>query len=103
MSQRQSVFIPNDMMGSRKETATLLVGTAREFGIAQRDIASTFNGFFITPELEALIYDEGEDDEVADAGQVGETAGEIAADLVTDTTETSGNRAAKNTKTQKGK
>lgn len=99
MSQRHSVFVPNNMMGSRHETAVLLVGTAREFGIHQRDIASTSNGFYITPELEALIYDEGEE---VDEDEQGETAESIAADLLTDTT-TSGNRAAKNTKTQKGK
>lgn len=101
MAQRQSVFIANNFMGSRQATAVLLVGTAREFDIPQRDIASTYSGFWITPELEALIYDES--DEIEDAGQVGETAGDIAADLVTDTN-TSGNRAAKkNTNTQKGK
>lgn len=94
MPRRQTVFIPNDFMGSRRETATLLVGTAREFDIHQRDIASTSLGFWITPELEGFIYDDAESDEV-DAGQVGETIGEIAADLVTDT-QPSGNRAAKN-------
>lgn len=55
-----SVFVPND--GDRKETATLLVGTAEEYGISQQSIRTTPSGFFITEELAAIVYDENQSD-----------------------------------------
>lgn len=53
-----SVFIPSDRAGSRKDTATLLVGTAREFGIGQHDIKTAPTGFRITERLAKVLYDE---------------------------------------------
>lgn len=69
-------FVPADTEGTRKETAILLVGTAREFGIPQREIASTMGGFNISQRVFDAVWPT---DEVEEA-----------------TTKTSGNRAAKN-------
>lgn len=52
-----SVFVPNG--DSRRDTATLLVGTAEEFGISQKSIRSTSKGFFITEELADKVYEDG--------------------------------------------
>lgn len=41
-------FIPSDAAGDRRSTAILLVGTAQEKDIDQRDIATTHTGFFVT-------------------------------------------------------
>lgn len=90
-------WVPDATMGSRKDTAVLLVGTATEFGIPQRDIASTRGGFYISDRLAELVYDEaGEDDQA-------EPEPETVSGNETDTTKaapkaakTSGNRAGKN-------
>lgn len=58
-------FVANDAAGSRRDTATLLVGTAREYGISQRDIASTHTGYYITDALAKILY--ADDDEPAEA------------------------------------
>lgn len=63
-------FVPAQYAGSRKDTAVLLVGTAREFGISQHDIQSAQRGFLISQRLQDVLYDG-------------------------DATDTSGNRAAK--------
>lgn len=84
-------FVPDATMGSRKDTAVLLVGTAREYGIAQRAILAAHGGFWITDELAAIVYDEDEQAEVSGNETEAETS----------TTETSGNRAAKNQPTEK--
>jgi hypothetical protein len=47
---------------SRQDTAILLVGTAREFGIPQRDIAAVRGGFRISQALADVLYDEGQDE-----------------------------------------
>lgn len=72
-------FIPDDHAGTRQDTAVLLVGTAREFGIDVHDISTppTRRGFNISERL-AVVLDE-------------QTS-----------TKTSGNRAAKKN-SQKGK
>lgn len=54
-------FVPSDAAGSRKETAVLLVGTAREFGVSQQDIASTHNGFWISDALADVLDAEVEE------------------------------------------
>jgi hypothetical protein len=48
MSLTHPHFIPNDAAGDRRRTAVLLVGTADEKGIDQRDIATTHTGFYIS-------------------------------------------------------
>lgn len=55
-------FVANDAAGTRKETAILLVGTAREFDIPQREIASARTGFYISERLAEILereMDEG--------------------------------------------
>lgn len=49
-------FVPNGL--SRRETAILLVGTADEFGLPQRDIKARMGGFEITEELADVLYTE---------------------------------------------
>lgn len=57
-------FVPDSTAGGRRETATLLVGTASEFDIPQREVASTQGGFRISENVyKALGW--GEDDEPA--------------------------------------
>jgi len=55
---KRSVFVPANKAGSRKDTAVLLVGTAREFGISQDDILSTSTGYLITERLDAVLQKE---------------------------------------------
>lgn len=88
----QRHFVPENTMDTRKETAVLLVGTAREFGISQRSIQSTYGGFWITQELADVLYDESEQDEP-------EVSGNPEPEPVTKK-KTSGNRAAKNQPTE---
>lgn len=73
-----SRFVPNNHAGSREETAVLLIGTAKEFGVDTHEVRTTPNrtGFTISDRL-ADILDE-------------------------QTKKTSGNRAAKKN-SQKGK
>lgn len=52
------VFVPANKAGSRKDTAILLVGTAREFNISQHDIVSTSNGYRITQRLADVLQAE---------------------------------------------
>ena len=73
---KPTVFVPTTRE-SRKDTAILLVGTAREFGISQHAILSRQGGYLITQELADVIERETES-----------------------TTKTSGNRAAKNNTTK---
>lgn len=51
-------FIPDAHSGRRGLTAVLLTGTAKEFGIDQRDIRSTRGGFYITPRMLEALGDE---------------------------------------------
>lgn len=95
-------FVANDSAGTRKETATLLVGTAREFNISQQDIASTHDGFYITEALADVLSREMADE----ADEQAEVSGNETPAKPKATTETakktpsdkktSGNRAAKN-------
>lgn len=80
-------FVPNDTAGTRTDTAVLLVGTAHEHDIDQRDIASTTGGYWITDRLAALVFEEGDE---ADAEP------ETEPDTEPKGSNTSGNRAAKN-------
>lgn len=68
------VFVPNG--DSRQDTAILLVGTAKEFGVPSREIAATQGGFRISQRLSDIIYSESAEQSAP---------------------KTSGNRAAKNT------
>lgn len=43
---------------SRRTTAVLLVGTAEEFGIDQRDVKAVDGGFEISDELAKILADE---------------------------------------------
>lgn len=83
----RNVFVPNG--DSRKDTATLLVGTAEEFGLSQRSILVRPTGFYITEELADAVYGdefqpEGDDTEQTEAEKPAPAP-----------TKTSGNRAAK--------
>lgn len=53
---KHTVFVTNDTAGFRKDTAVLLVGTAREYKITQRSIKSTNSGYWITDELADLVF-----------------------------------------------
>lgn len=59
MSTSHPVFVPAGLQGSRRDTAVVLVGTAREFGIHQSAIKRTATGYDITTELADVLYDEG--------------------------------------------
>lgn len=74
-------FVPDNTEGNRQETAVLLVGTAREFDIPQREIASTRGGYMISERVFEAVF--GSDVEV------------VHEDPTEDHTKTSGNRAAK--------
>lgn len=77
-------FVEANAAGTRQDTAALLVGTAREFGIDQHAIKRAGGGYYITDELADIL--EAETDEVS--GNEGKKS--------------SGNRAGKNSK-KKGK
>lgn len=75
-----SRFIPDNHAGTRADTAVLLIGTAKEFGISVREVRTppTRRGFNISDRLAAVLDEQS-------------------------TTKTSGNRAAKkNRNSQKG-
>lgn len=95
MARRHTVFVANDTAGTRKDTAILLVGTAREFNISQQDIASTYSGFWITEELASLVYDETDGDEVEEQVVSGNPEPKDKAKAKA-TKKTSGNRAGTN-------
>lgn len=54
MSKNQPVFVPNGE--SREDTATLLVGTAHEYGIDQSEIKAVQGGFYISEALSEWVY-----------------------------------------------
>lgn len=60
---RRNVFVPNG--DSVEETAVLLVGTADEFHIDQRNIRvdRARGGFWISDELADIVYDGVEDED----------------------------------------
>lgn len=102
-------WVGYDTMGSRQDTAVLLVGTAREHGLTVRHhVSSAQGGYFITDELASLVYDGTEDTGVEDTegvsgnGDTEETKDTEKVEATAKTTKkTSGNRAAK-TDSQKG-
>ena len=85
------VFVPNDTAGDRKNTAILLIGTAREFGVDTRAVKATQGGFFITAELADLVFDETEPEPEPEPKPAKKAAPK----------KTSGNRAEKNNTTTK--
>lgn len=85
----RDVFVPNG--DSRRDTAIVLVGTAEEYGIDQRSIKTAPGGFHITSELADLVYGEVYDEPEAEPESVPERPAK----------KTSGNRAAKNSTTEK--
>lgn len=58
-------FVPDNTMGSRRDTAVLLVGTATEEGIDQREVFAVPGGGFRISEAvySALGWDETEDND----------------------------------------
>lgn len=93
------VFVPADTAGTRKETAILLVGTAREFDIPQRSIQPMYGGFRITDALADVLYDESAPDE--EEVVVEPEPEPKPKTKAKSTTKTSGDRAAKNEPTEK--
>lgn len=91
MGSRHTVFIPSDHAGSRKDTAILLVGTAREFGVSQQDIASARTGFYITQHLADILEQETAEPEAEESTTTTEPK------KAKSPKKTSGNRAAKTT------
>lgn len=89
MSAADRAFVPNG--DSRRETAVLLVGTAQEHGISTRLIKPTGKGFYIPQSLADVLYDEPEA-----PPSTTKTPRKRAS-----TKKASGNRAAKNTSTDK--
>lgn len=55
---KRTEFVPSNAAGSRRETAVLLVGTAREYDIPQRSILAAQGGFWITPDLARLVFED---------------------------------------------
>jgi hypothetical protein len=72
-------FIPADYAGSRKDTAVLLVGTAREFGIDQHNIRRTGSGYTITDRLLDVLIEQSDEDSGEQSGEV-EVSGNDALD-----------------------
>lgn len=65
-------FVPNG--NNQEETATLLVGTASEYGLSQRSIRATVGGFKISEELADIVFsDEAETEVEAEADEAGDT------------------------------
>ena len=52
------VFVPNG--DSQEETAVLLVGTAKEYGLSNRSVRASTGGFWISEALADLVYGEAE-------------------------------------------
>lgn len=59
MGFKDWLFIPNG--DDRRETATLLVGTAKEYGLDTRLIRPVGSGFHVSPEVEEALRSEGVD------------------------------------------
>ena len=89
MNPRHPNFVEADAAGSRKDTAALLVGTAREFGIDQHDIKTASRGFYISDALADILEAETTEDDAVSGNEQS-------------TNKTSGNRAGKNSN-KKGK
>lgn len=86
-------WVPQDTAGSREETATLLVGTAKEHDLVVRyHVRSTRGGYWISDALADLAF---EDEDVSGNGDEPEPEPKPT------TKKTSGNRAAKTTGTDK--
>lgn len=89
---------------SRRDTAILLVGTADEFGIDQRDVRAVRGGFRISQAMADVLYDEREqtEDEQAEGTEPEDEQPEEpkAPAKRSRSKKTSGDRAAKNTATE---
>ena len=57
------VFVPNG--DSQEETAVLLVGTAKEYGLSNRSVRASMGGFWISEALADLVYGEAEPEAAA--------------------------------------
>ena len=90
MKIERTVFVPSG--ASRQDTAVVLVGTAREYGVDQRSILATASGFWITQALADLVFSEEPAEEPESPAEVEDEAPKKRA-----TKKTSGDRAAKNT------
>lgn len=51
-----TAFVPNG--GSRRDTAIILVGTARDHGIDQRSIRAVQGGFYVSEDLAEVLFNE---------------------------------------------
>lgn len=86
----------------RRETAIILIGTAREAGLDdQHHVKSTTGGFYISDELADVLYDEDAEDDEEVSGNESETEEEPEApEARKRTKKASGDRAAKNDSTE---
>lgn len=98
-NERFPNWVPNNTMDTRRDTAVLLVGTAKEHGLVVRHhVASTQGGFYITDTLADVLYDEDEDEDTEPVSGNGDDAGTATAEATAEaTTKTSGKQAAKTT------
>lgn len=87
---QKHTFIPASGAG-RRDIAILLVGTAQEFDVSARNVLPTPSGFWVSEILADILVDEG----------VLTEDGEYKGPKKAAKKKTSGNRAAKNTATQK--
>jgi hypothetical protein len=87
-----TAFVPNG--DNRRDTATILLGTAQEHGLDDsREVVAVQGGFYISDKLADVLYDEGVSEEPEPKP---ESKPKAKAKKRTTTTKTSGNRAAKN-------
>lgn len=82
------VFVPNGE--SRRDTAILVLAAADESGVDRRSIRSLRDGFAIPEALESVLYPERDEEEAKPKGKAKSTKKKA-----------SGDRAAKNTITDK--
>lgn len=90
----RTVFVPSG--DSQRDTAVLLVGTAKEHGVDQRSILSTVGGFWITQNLSDLVFGEAEAAPEPEPEPEPKTTRKRASSK-----KTSGNRAAKTSTPEK--
>lgn len=88
-------FVPSGEV--RKDTAILLVGTAREFGIDQHDIKSVQGGFLISQSLADVLYAEAETEPKAEPKPKPKASKKASSK----TNKTSGDQAVENTGTSR--
>lgn len=90
-------WVPQDAAGTRTDTATLLVGTAREFGLVVRHhVASTVGGYYITDALADLLESEADTDDTDDSDEAEPEVSGNETKAKAAPKKTSGKTAAKN-------